>query len=505
MIILGFIFGSWGIRKNLPYFEEADESLFVARAVRMAANGDLNPHWFGHPGSTTFYPLMLIYHTWFAATENGHLFTANNDLQNHFDQEKTDYFLLARFLSILYGVLSLPVTYLLGKNVFSSRIGLIGAWLLLSNSVYWYYSQIVRTDTAALFWGALSLLLCFTAYKSQRWRNYIFAGLVIGISISSRYFMVALIPVLFLIWLATYLQNREDQTRRQLLFKGAAALISVIAGFAITTPYFFLDSTTAMANLLLEARSEHLGADGLTPWGNFWWYLTVAIPSNITWWQMLLTLVGMAIAVARKRWMPVLLIIYVMIFLVLISLSSLHWMRWVAQLLPVFALFTALALDVMVSYWARRLDWRARTHQFVLVLCVVIISIWPLYQTVLHNIRQSNPSTRVLARQWMVENLPANSKIGQENYTAALAGTDFEVVIVDPLSTEGSLSNYTSLGFDYLVASSSIYGRYLAEPERYADQVSFYESLFSEAQLMQRIDPSSTRTGPIIQIFKLPD
>lgn len=27
----------------------------------MVVGGDLNPHWFGHPGSTVIYPLALLY------------------------------------------------------------------------------------------------------------------------------------------------------------------------------------------------------------------------------------------------------------------------------------------------------------------------------------------------------------------------------------------------------------------------------------------------------------
>jgi len=505
MMLLGLFFGSWGIQKNLPYFAEADEGIFVGRAVRMASTGDLNPHWFGNPGSTTFYPQTFLFHIWYAATENGSLFSANPDLQMHFNQEMSDYFLLGRMLSVLYGVLSLPLTYLLGKRVFNQRIGLIGAWLLLANAVYWYYAQIVRTDTSALFWSVLSLWLCIIAYERPIWRNFLLAGLIIGFSIASRYFMVALIPMFFLLWLATVRTNRDDQTRNQFIINGITGFLAVLVGFAITTPYFFLDFATALKNLLAEGRSEHLGADGFTPWGNFWWYLTVAIPRSITWWQALLALAGMILAAASRRFTRIILVVYVLIFLIAISLSPLHWMRWVAQLMPLFALFTAFALDEVIRYLGQRMEWRARSRHFALALIVGIVSIWPLYQVVLHNIKQASPSTRVLARQWIIENLPEHSKIGQENYTAPLAGTEFDIDFVDPLSSGGSLTDYAAGGYDYLVASGGIYERYFAEPERYAEHVSFYESLFSEAQLLQRIEPSTTRAGPAILIFQLPE
>ena len=50
-----------GLTKALPYEPETDEPVFVQPAARIAATGDLNPHWFGHPGATVIYPLALAF------------------------------------------------------------------------------------------------------------------------------------------------------------------------------------------------------------------------------------------------------------------------------------------------------------------------------------------------------------------------------------------------------------------------------------------------------------
>lgn len=505
MVILGLFLGFWGLRKNLPYIEEADENIFVVRAVRMAANGDLNPEWFGHPGSTTFYPLMAIFHTWYAVTENGSFLSANTGLQQDFDQNMADYYLLGRILSVIYGAVSLVVTYLLGKRLFGQRIGLIATCLLLTNAVYWYYAQIVRTDTSSLFWGVLSLWLLDRAYTNPSARNYLFAGLSIGLSIASRYFMVTLMVVLFWLWTANFRHADGRQGRKRLVVNGLLALLAVAAAFALTTPYFFLDHTTALANLLKENRSEHLGADGLLPWGNLWWYITVAIPANITWLQVLLAFNGMILVLAARKLRQVVLVIYCVLFLIVISIPALHWSRWVAQLLPVFGLFSALTLQKLASAISRKRDWPDTQTRLVLITLVAVVSIGPFYQTMLHNVRQSNPSTRVLARLWMVENLPPGSKIGYENYSAPLEGTPFDIAFIDPLSSGGSLDDFKAAGFDYLVASSGIYARYQAERERYQQQVSFYNTLFTKGLLLQEFVPSSTRAGPVVDIFKLPN
>src|SRR5438552_4067159 len=68
LLLLALVVYVWGIQKNLPYVSEVDEhSFWVARAVGMADRGDLNPGWFGHPGSTVLYPLAAIYRLGYGA------------------------------------------------------------------------------------------------------------------------------------------------------------------------------------------------------------------------------------------------------------------------------------------------------------------------------------------------------------------------------------------------------------------------------------------------------
>jgi hypothetical protein len=106
----------WGIRRNLPYEPEADEDIFVERTVNMLASGNLNPGWFGNPGSTIFYPLAGIIHAWHVIANGATLFQADPDLAALFDRNIYPFYLLGRLLTVLYGVLSLPLVYLLGRN-----------------------------------------------------------------------------------------------------------------------------------------------------------------------------------------------------------------------------------------------------------------------------------------------------------------------------------------------------------------------------------------------------
>src|SRR5437868_6505920 len=45
---------------GLPGLYDPDEPLFIVMGAGLLTRGTLNPHWFGHPGSTTIYLTALI-------------------------------------------------------------------------------------------------------------------------------------------------------------------------------------------------------------------------------------------------------------------------------------------------------------------------------------------------------------------------------------------------------------------------------------------------------------
>ena len=61
ILIGGLLVRLYGIDWGLPYRYNADESLFIGRAGYILRTFDFNPHWFGHPGTTTIYLLVIIY------------------------------------------------------------------------------------------------------------------------------------------------------------------------------------------------------------------------------------------------------------------------------------------------------------------------------------------------------------------------------------------------------------------------------------------------------------
>jgi hypothetical protein len=486
-----------GVKRDLPFTAEVDEPQFVRRAVLIAATADLNPRWFGNPGSTLIYPLAGIYKVQHA-TVGGDL-----GLRETYRSDPEDLYLMGRFLVIFYAVAAIPFVYVVGRRVFGARVALIGAALSAMYPLAVSHAQMVRSDNIAVFFGALALWLCLRVYDRPTVPNQLWAGLAIGLAISTRYFMVALVPVLLA---ANILALSRDASQGRAVVRASlaagAGLVMVAVTFAATTPYFFLDFKAAWAGVSGEARGTHLGHDGLSPPENALWYLRAAIPSVITWPQAALVAVAVGLVFLRRRPEQLLLLGFAVIYLAGISLSGLHWKRWIIPILPVLALLVAYAIAEVAGWLSGRLR-ASMMPQLAVVLAAVAVAAWPGHQVVLQDIRHSRDSTRILAREWILENIPAGSRLAEEWYTApSLGGSQLDVYTTRYLD-ERSLDEYRQEGYQYLVVSSSVYGRYFAEPERSPETVAFYRELFAEANLLQRFVPSSTRGGPEIRIYGL--
>jgi len=167
------------------------------------------------------------------------------------------------------------------------------------------------------------------------------------------------------------------------------------------------------------------------------------------------------------------------------------------------AILAAYALDAALATVSWHPVRRPLARTGVMVAVVAVFVAWPTFDAVMHDIREANRSTRVLAREWMIDNLPADSRIVEEWYTAPLVGTDFDVTQHPSLVAGGGVDQYRRNGVEIIVASSWNYDRYYREAERYSGAVAFYNSLFDEGNLLKAFIPSDTRGEPVIRVYSI--
>jgi MFS family permease len=488
----------WAIPRDLPYASEVDEPKVVRPAINIAATGDLNPHWFGNPASTTIYPLAGLYHVWDAVAHGGPLVSSNPDLAHRFATSRGEFFFLGRLLSIAFAVAVIPLIFLLGRRCFSTGVGLVAAffWALVPLAVL--YGRIARSDSAAVFFTVLALLLIVRVLDHPTLRNQLLAGLSVGVGVSSRCFLVTLVPVLVAAGVLAIRRNRRGAS-----FGGVGAGVgAAVVGFVLTTPYFLFDWATARRNIDIE-MGPHPGHDGFSRLGNLRWYLGNAIPNVISWPIALLAVAGVVLVLMRRRDLRQLLLLATGVtFLLGVSTSELHWDRWPLPILPVVLLFAAYALVAAASV----VD--ARSSRIALVPATVVglalVSILPAKDVVQLNLLQSRPSTRMVAREWIGAHVPSGSVVVKEQKTAPLNGMDLQVEYNKALPDGGwTLDRYRRDSFQYLMTNGAISGAYTSQPRRYPTEADFYRELRQQACLLREFRPNSHRYGPIIRVYEL--
>ena len=95
-----------------------------------------------------------------------------------------------RSLSAVFGAATIPVAYLIGRELTGNRAGLIAAAIVAVNPMLIWYSQEARSYALLVFFGALALLFFVRALNSWLGRDLALWALASAFALCSHYFAV---------------------------------------------------------------------------------------------------------------------------------------------------------------------------------------------------------------------------------------------------------------------------------------------------------------------------
>jgi hypothetical protein len=487
-----------GVSHDLPA-PGADEPYFVLPAARMAWHGDPNPQWFGHPGSTVIYPLAFAYRAREVLFHGAPIFGDAPSIAQRFRTDPTSFYEIGRLWVILLSVATIPLLFLVARRAFDHVTGLVAAlvWALVPLAVS--YGTIVRTDAAAACFGLLSLWACLVTFDRPRTTQFALAGGAIGLAIASRYFMVTLLAVLGAVWLIARLRDRARVPVRSLVIGCVAAL----ATFALTTPFFFVDWHAV-------ARSLQAETVGTVTNNQSWWldnvgyYLGNAIPAAASWVVPLLALVGIARAGVRREPRQLVIGGFVVLFVAVISVSSLQWDRWIIPVLPLVVLFAASAVVAAARALARRMS-SARVRRCAFASAVVVGAVAagtaPAVSLVDFERAQDAPSSRVLMREWISAHVPKGSLVATEVKGPELRTAGYRVLDRYDLPSAGTLGDYAAHGYHYLIVNAFVSLRYRIDAGHFPRHARFYQFLRERGELLAEFGSGHGAKGPHLKLY----
>jgi mannosyltransferase len=140
-----------------------------------------------------------------------------------------------RSLSALFGAATVPLGYLIGRQLIGRRAGLILAALIAVNPMLIWYSQEARSYALLVFFGALALFFFVRALDTGRGRDLAWWALASVLALCSHYFAVFAIAIEGL-WLLVVLRARWRVVLPSLAAVAAAGLALLPLANAQTNP-----------------------------------------------------------------------------------------------------------------------------------------------------------------------------------------------------------------------------------------------------------------------------
>jgi len=515
-----------GIGWGLPdLFEEATP---FRRAWEMwgwgAGRGlDLNPHFFNYP-SFTLYTQFVGQGLLYVVMKIVGAIGSPVDYQLAYLLDKNPLIVHGRLINTIFAVATVWLTFAVGRRTLGQAVGVGAAFLLAINVFHIERSQMIEVDVPLTCFVMLAMFFILRLVEKPTRNDYVFAGLAIGLAMSSKYTGAFLVLPLVVGHLLGGRSGRKRQTGLYLVWSlGVAAAV-----FLVTSPYTLIDFSSFYRHLSAEREHMsfgHFGAGEIPTWQ----YYGIALAQRLLGWPTaILGVAGLVLlAGLRRRPWALVLTSFVVPYLLVVGTWEMQVDRY---LLPILAPMMILAIALIVEgSQTRELARFSESRRRVGVAVIVLLLAVPMVIMYAPHLRgRLSMDTRTEAREWMEANVSPGSLIASEFYAPEFfdplmfwqldnAARDrirereavppfFATLQIPMLSVRAEraavfydIDLYRAA--DVVVTSSAVKERYLANPLRFATQVAFYDSLDAQFERWAKFVPDGG-TGPELTIYR---
>ena len=521
ILVATFVLRIWGVKQGLPYSYNVDEAThFVPRAIAFFSH-DLNPHYFLNPPAYS-YLLHIVFELWFGSADA---------VSRAYVSNPTEVFVLARVVAAVLGTIAVWLTYLAGQRFFNRGVGLLAAAILGFAFLPTFYSHLALNDVPTLAPVALALYGTAGVMRWGRRRDYVLAGLGVGLAAATKYTGGITLACL----LGAVMCDLAARPRLAPLLRLLGALAIAVVAFVLANPYALLDFSAFQSGLTQQASLAAGGQDpvklGTRPGSGIGYYLWT-FTWGMGWVPSLASLAGAGLLLARRRIGVALVFIPAPIaFIIFMGGQQRYFGRWLMPIFPLVALMAAYAAVELVR-------WLGRARGFPAPLAGALAAVMLLAQSAVADTHNdavlSRPDTRNLIRDWMVAHVRAGSRVvieplvpdswatdigralsvtptGERWWRFPTWLTDLDVngnplpsgqvryVVVDQYERTlrpELLDRYVGQGFCWVVIGSLQAGRAFAEPRAAPAATLYYADLANRARLMYHVTPFSPGAHP---------
>ena len=502
ILLGGLILRIWGFRSGLPRVYNRDENVhFVLPAIQMFRDG-----WSSSSYDQT-NPAALVYLLHFAFALR---FGGGSQATNAFATDPAAVLETARLIVAVIATSAIGLVFLAGRALLGHFVGLVSAAVLSVAFLAVFYGHLALNDAVAMAPVTLALLGAALGLRRGRLRDYVLAGVGVGLAAATKYTAgIAIVPLLG----ALAVRLGAPGMRRTALRGAVLAALAGFVAFIVADPLAVLhlgDFRSALSRQALVTGeyaklgvSEHSGVLyylWTATWGFGW------IPS-------LLALVGAGFLIKDDRRAAAVLVPTPIVFILFIGAWERYFGRWLMPAFPALCLlagYGALRLGQLIL--ARRPGWIGRAA--VAAGLLAVLTQGAVY-SVHNNLVVARADTRGLTRDWMIGHIPAGSRIVLEPVVPKdwvrpigslerpdsspwqvrfrLQGPEYYERYLKP----ALIDQYVARGACWVITGSTESGRAQAQPDLVPHAVAYYHELARRGHVAFRSSPYDAGAQPV--------
>lgn len=432
IILLGALFRLYGLNWDQGFHLHPDERAIVmfttplqfpkTVADFLTPQSTWNPHFFAY-GSFPLYFLKII-----------------GNIMSNIDPAYANYEkinLVGRFLSAIFDIGTLLALFCLARKLFNKHIGLLAAFFYGISVSPIQLSHFYAVDTPLTFFVLLTLYQLIKLYEKPTLLKSILVGFFFGLSLATKTSALVLIAsigmAITIDFLLIFIKQPHkphiwfphvSKFLKRLFIDGLIIVIVTLITFVIFEPYAIIDFKTFWQQQLQQRQMTY---DAFTfPYtlqyvGKIPYYYEL---KNIFLWgigpllatlSFLGTIYVSYTAMKQSNNKIIIILTFFWIYFLVVGNFAIGFMRYMLPLYPLLCLFAAVFLY--------RLSSRTRFGISLVTIVGILLLIWPLMFIHIY----TQPNTRVLATNWINQNIPPGTAIAIEHWDDGL-----------PLNTQGN-------------------------------------------------------------------
>lgn len=488
IVLVAACYRFYGINFGLPQFYHPDEFPKSLAIERMATNGNLDPQYFLHPS-------LLLYLGYFT---KGVLELLG--VEGGFRELAV---LGGRLVSASAGTLTVYLTWVVGRRLFNSPIGMFAAALLAVSPLHITSARYMKEDALLTCMVMVCLALVISGTERRRSWMIILGGFCGGMAAASKYSGALTVAI---VGAVPWLQSRKFAPDLKAVPVTILALLMIPIGFLVCVPYSVLNYAKFVTDVQMETGHMERGhSSAVTAWSQYWMYhFARSIIPGVTKIVACLGVVGFGLMLRQRK-----LVGYFIIACFLLFYMPGEWVkakpapqpeRYIYPCLPFICIAAAFALYYFRQNFSRLVAQGA--------ICIAVL---------MPAIRSAElaadliPDTRRIMGDWISANIPAGSKLyfDWRPYAPDIQDKDnFQVTYITKPDYFNRLREreLDSSGQDYLVVSTMSYGRFFSEPNSSPAVRGIYRALVVKYPIVHEVSAASGSYGfsnPTLTMFSL--